>query len=152
MTMCEGIYITDALTYAATRLSEHGHDELDGINVAQLMRDAAARIDLLHEMLGKAQAEAEHKIAVLEGELRARTPAPSKPVVTIEHVQVGDLKAGDVIKSGSERWKLRETPRRVGNGRVALQVDMNRQRPSLRATRKLFRQETVFLVERIQHT
>jgi len=150
--MCEGIYITDALTYAADRLVEHGHGELDNINVAQLMRDAAARIDLLHEILGKTQAEAEHKIAVLEGELRARPLAPSKPVVTIEHVQVGDLKAGDVIKSGSERWKLRETPRRVGNGRVALEVDMNRQRPSLRATRKSFRQETVFLVERIQHT
>jgi hypothetical protein len=73
-------------------------------------------------------------------------------VVIVEHVQVGDLKAGDVIKSGSERWRLRETPRRVGNGRVALEVDMNRQRPSARASRKSFRSETVFLVERIQHT
>lgn len=59
MTMCEGIYITDALNYAADRLVEHEHGEFDNINVAQLMRDAAARIDLLHEMLGKAQAEAE---------------------------------------------------------------------------------------------
>lgn len=150
--MCDGIHITDALTYAATRLTEHGHGEVDNINVAQLMRDAAARIDLLHEMLGKAQAEAEHKIAVLEGELRSRPLAPPKPVVIVEHVQVGDLKAGDVIKSGSERWRLRETPRRVGNGRVALEVDMNRQRPSLRTSRKSFRQETVFLVERIKHT
>lgn len=150
--MCEGIHITDALTYAADRLVAHGHGELDNINVAQLMRDAAARIDLLCEMLGKAQAEAEHKIAVLEGELRARPLAPTKPVVIVEHVRVGDLRAGDVIKSGSERWRLRETPRLVGNGRVALEVDMNRQRPSLRATRKSFRQETVFLVERIQNT
>jgi len=150
--MCDGIHITDALTYAATRLTEHGHGEVDNINVAQLMRDAAARIDLLHEMLGKARAEAEHKIAVLEGELRSRPLAQPKPVVIVEHVQVGDLKVGDVIKSGSERWRLRETPRRVGNGRVALEVDMNRQRPSLRASRKSFRQETVFLVERIQHT
>lgn len=150
--MCEGIYITDALAYAATRLTECGHAEIDNINVARLMQDAAERILLLHRMLGKAQAEAEHKIAVLEGELRARPPAPVKPVVSIEHVQVGDLKAGDVIKSGSERWRLRETPRRIGNGRVALQVDMNKQRPSLRASRKSFRQETVFLVERIQHT
>ncbi len=150
--MCEGIYITDALTYAATRLTEHGHAEIDNINVARLMQDAAARIDLLCELLGKAKADAEHKIAVLEGELRTRPLAPAKPTVVIEHVQVGDLKAGDVIKSGSERWRLRETPRRIGNGRVALQVDMNKQRPSLRASRKSFRQETVFLVERIQHT